>query len=96
MIWNFRDKRTEDIYHHRDSKEQRSFPQELLKIAQRKLDLLNGAAKIEDLRIPPGNRLHKLDKDLKGFWSISVNDQWRIIFRWENGDSVDVQITDYH
>ncbi len=96
MIRNFKDKRTEDIYHGRSSKETRSFPQMLLKSARRKLDLIKGTERLDDLKVPPGNRLHKLTGDLKGFWSISINDQWRIIFLWEDGDALDVEITDYH
>jgi len=96
MIRSFKDKRTEDVYDGRASKHTRSFPQELLKSARRKLDLINGAIRLEDLRVPPGNRLHKLSRDLKEFWSVSINDQWRIIFRWEDKDALDVEITDYH
>jgi toxin HigB-1 len=57
---------------------------------------INAAMKPEDLRIPPSNRLHRLKGDLAGFWSVSVNDQWRVIFRWVAGGAADVQVTDYH
>lgn len=96
MISNFRDKRSQDVYDGLSSKETRSFPVELHKIARRKLDYINSAGKIEDLKVPPGNRLHSLKGDLRGFWSISINDQWRIIFQWKEGNALNVEITDYH
>jgi proteic killer suppression protein len=52
--------------------------------------------KVDELKVPPGNRLERLKGDLEGFWSIRVNDQWRIIFRWENGNALDVAVVDYH
>lgn len=64
--------------------------------ARRKLDLIDKAGRLNDLRIPSGNRLHALHGDLAGFHGISVNDQWRVIFRWEKGDAFDVQLIDYH
>ena len=64
--------------------------------ALRKLRLLNNAKRIDDLRVPPGNRLEKLKGDRAGQYSIRVNDQWRICFRWKDGDALDVQIVDYH
>ncbi len=68
----------------------------LWKIAQRKLDLLNAAQDLMDLRVPPGNRLEVLKGDLKGYHSIRINDQYRIIFKWALVNALDVQITDYH
>ena len=96
MICNFKDKRSQDIFDGLNSKTTRSFPAELHIIARRRLDYINSAGKLDDLKVPPGNRLHSLKGDLKGFWSISINDQWRIVFRWEDGNALDVEITDYH
>ena len=66
------------------------------KIAKRKLDMIHYAAQIEDLRTPPGNKLKSLKGDLQGFYSIRINDQWRIIFIWSDAGPHDVRITDYH
>ncbi len=66
------------------------------KLAQRKLDLIDGADLIDDLRIPPGNRLENLSGNRKGQYSIRVNVQWRICFRWNSGQASDVEIVDYH
>jgi proteic killer suppression protein len=68
----------------------------VIKIARRKLDIIHYAARIDDLRAPPGNRLESLSGDLRGFYSIGINDQWRIVFRWTDSGPCDVQITDYH
>ncbi|MGC1467640.1 MAG: type II toxin-antitoxin system RelE/ParE family toxin [Pseudolabrys sp.] len=65
-------------------------------VALRKLRLINAAAKIDDLRVPPANRLEKLSGNRTGQWSIRINDQWRIMFRWTEGGAEDVAITDYH
>lgn len=65
-------------------------------VAERKLQMLDDANAIEDLRSPPGNRLEALLGDRKGQWSIRINDQWRVCFRFENGNAVDVEIVDYH
>lgn len=65
-------------------------------VAERKLQMLHRAASLEDLRIPPQNRLEKLKGDRKGTWSIRINDQWRICFRFDNGNAFDVKIVDYH
>jgi proteic killer suppression protein len=96
MIVSFRDTATEDLYHGRKTARVRKFPQNILKVALRKLDVLNGAHKLEDLRSPPGNRLEMLKGDLKDFHSIRVNEQWRIIFRWRKNSAHDVALTDYH
>ena len=69
---------------------------EIQRAALRKLLILDAAACIEDLRIPPGNRLEALQGDLRGFHSIRVNGQWRIVFRWSEGNASDVRIIDYH
>ena len=65
-------------------------------VSERKLQMLDNACTLEDLRSPPGNRLEALRGDLKGFWSIRVNDQWRLCFRFVNSDAFDVEIVDYH
>jgi proteic killer suppression protein len=71
-------------------------PRELHGKARRLLDQINAAPILDFLRIPPSNRLEKLRGDLAGYWSLRINEQWRIIFRWEGGDALDVEITDYH
>lgn len=68
----------------------------IVKVALRKLDQIDASVRIEDLMVPPGNRLEKLKGDRVGQWSIRINDQWRICFRWDNGDAWDVEIVDYH
>jgi toxin HigB-1 len=65
-------------------------------VALRKLAMLNRAEKLEDLRIPPNNRLEQLERDRAGQWSIRINDQWRVCFRFEGGQAYDVEIVDYH
>ncbi|MBM3944967.1 MAG: type II toxin-antitoxin system RelE/ParE family toxin [SAR202 cluster bacterium] len=93
MIRSFRDKDTQRVF----LREQvRGLPLEVQRIAQRKLVMLNAAESLQDLRVPPGNRLEALSGDRKGQHSIRVNDQWRICFHWSNGDAYDVEITDYH
>ena len=96
MIVSFGDRATEDLYHNRPTSRARRFPRDLVETALVKLDLLNGAAAVLDLKSPPGNRLEALKGDLKGFRSIRVNDQWRLVFRWEGNNAHDVQLMDYH
>ncbi len=96
MILSFGNKETADIYHGHANARTRRYPKELLRVALRKLDMLNAAAELLDLRSPPGNRLEALGGDLQGFHSVRVNDQWRIVFRWAGGDARDVRLTDYH
>ncbi|HBT84087.1 MAG: plasmid maintenance system killer protein [Desulfuromonadales bacterium GWD2_61_12] len=96
MIVSFGDKVTEALYHGSTSKGVRQLPPDVAKKALNKLDLLNGAHDLLDLRAPPGNRLEALQGDLIGLFSIRVNDQWRIIFRWQNGSASEVRLTDYH
>jgi proteic killer suppression protein len=74
----------------------RRLPPDIQPAAFRKLRLINAARKIDDLRIPPGNRLERLHGDRAGQWSIRINDQWRIVFRWNEGGAEDVSIVDYH
>jgi toxin HigB-1 len=93
-IQSFQDSATADLYHGRNTSRVRRFPNDILKIALRKLDVLNAAHKLDDLRSPLANRLEALKGDLAGFHSIRVNDQWRIIFRWDSG-AQDVALVDY-
>lgn len=96
MIVSFGDSATEDLYHNRPTSRARRFPQDVVGLALVKLDMLNGSAAVLDLRSPPGNRLEALRGDLKGFHSIRVNDQWRLVFRWEGNNALDVRLMDYH
>ncbi len=93
MIESFGDSNTESIYL---GLRIRGLPGDIQERARRKLRMINQARIVEDLLIPPGNRLERLKGDLEGFWSIRINQQWRVIFRWENGSKQDVKITDYH
>jgi len=92
MIRSFGDKRTEALF--RDEFV-RDF-QGIARIAKRKLEAVNAVHRLEDLAIPPSNRLEKLKGDLKDFYSIRVNDQWRVVFKWRGGEPHEVRITDYH
>ena len=96
MIAGFGDQATSDLYHGRRSRRVRQFPSDILAGALRKLDLLNAAHALLDLRSPPGNRLEALRGQWRGFHSIRVNEQWRIVFRWLDGAAHDVQLLDYH
>ena len=96
MIRGFADQGTEDLYHGKSSKHARKVPTSIWRVIQRKLDLLNRAVSLGDLRVPPSNRLEKLRGNLEGFHSIRVNDQYRIIFAFRDGDAYDVQVLDYH
>ena len=96
MIASFGDTATESLYHGRKDKESRRFPPGIVKVALRKLDMLNAARSLKDLLSPPGNRLEALKGRLPGFHSIRVNDQWRIVFTWESSDAHGVRLTDYH
>jgi proteic killer suppression protein len=96
VILSFRDPATEDLYHGKTSARARRFPSGIHKVAKRKLDMLDSARTMEDLKSPPGNRLEALAGDLQGFHSIRVNDQWRIIFQWSEAGAEQVSLTDYH
>lgn len=96
MITSFGDAASEDLFHGRRTARVRRFPADVAKVALRKLDALNAAAKLEDLKAPPGNRLEALKGSLQGYYSIRVNDQWRVIFRWVEGNVEAVELTDYH
>lgn len=93
MIEGFGDAQTEGIYNGQAS---RRLPGDIQHRARRKLRMISQAKALLDLRSPPGNRLEALQGDLEGFWSIRINQQWRIIFRWEDGRKTEVKITDYH
>ena len=96
MINSFANKLAEDLFEDRTTKATRSFPPELRRVAQRKLQYLHEAADLNDLKVPPGNKLEALKRDRIGFYSIRINDQWRLIFRYNNGIATDVSIEDYH
>ena len=93
MIRSFASKETEKIWNGIKSTK---LPGEIQNVARRKLRMLNNSFNVNDLRIPPSNRLEKLKGDLSGFYSIRINDQWRIVFKFTNGNAFDVEITDYH
>ena len=93
MIKTFADKTTEALF---TTGKARRVPAELASRAVRKLDMIDSAYCLDDLRVPPGNKLHALAGDKRGQWSISVNDQWRICFRFEGEDAYDVEFCDYH
>ena len=93
MIKTFASKETETIWQGRVSKK---LPTDIQQVARRKLRMLNNAVTLNDLRIPPANRLEALRGDRKGQYSIRINDQWRICFAWEQGDAYQVEIVDYH
>lgn len=97
MIKNFKDRATEDIFNGVDSKSARkACPKNLWRIAARKLDQLDSVSSMDELRVPPGNRLEALSGNRKGQLSIRINDQFRICFKWTETGPVDVEITDYH
>ena len=96
VIGSFADETTENIYHGVRSKKAAKLPPDIVKVALRKLDMINAAAKLDDLKVPPSNRLEKLSGDLAGFHSIRVNDQFRVVFQWNDGVATKVSITDYH
>lgn len=97
MINSFKDKATEDIFNGIDSKlARKACPQTLWRIAARKLDLLDSVCHLDDLKIPPGNKLEALSGDRKGQYSIRINEQYRVCFRWVDAGLEDVEIVDYH
>ena len=93
MIISFKDKETEKIWNGTVSTK---LPFEIQQTARRKLRMINNSQNINDLRIPPANRLEKLQGDLKNKYSIRINDRWRIIFRWESNNALETGIVDYH
>jgi len=96
MIRSFQSKTAQDIYDGVNSRYARKIPIELHPKCQRLFDQLNAATRAETLNVPPSNRLEKLSGNLKGYWSIRVNKQWRVIFKWEEGEALSVDVLDYH
>ncbi len=92
MIKSFRCKDTQALFEGNCPRKLKA----IANVAERKLQMLDNACALEDLRTPPGNRLEALRGNLKGFWSVRINDQWRICFRFESGNAFDVEIIDYH
>jgi proteic killer suppression protein len=93
VIKSFRDRDTERLFQRRPV---RKLGSDIQKVALRKLRMLDAATVLDDLRLPPGNRLEKLKGDRAGQHSVRINQQWRICFRWRSGDAYDVEIVDYH
>jgi len=93
MIKSFRDRTSERVF---QRQRVRTLSYEIQRLAMRKLLILDAAEELIDLRIPPGNRLEKLASDRAGQYSIRINRQWRICFRWQNGNAYDVELADYH
>ncbi len=96
MIQSFGDAATEDVFNGRDSRAARRLPRAIWPVIRRKLDMVRAAHTLADLRAPPGNRLEALKGDRAGKHSIRVNDQYRITFRFEDGNAFDVVCEDYH
>lgn len=96
MIASFGDDATADLFHGRSTARVRRLPQDIPTPVLDKLDILNAARDLNDLRSPPGSRLHALRGELRGCHSIRVNDQWRIVFRWSGGAAYEVRATNYH
>jgi proteic killer suppression protein len=93
MIKQFGDKETSGIWYGLQSKK---LPLDIQQVARRKFRMINNSANLNDLKVPPSNRLEKLKGKLKDYNSIRINKQYRVIFRWESGDAYDVKIVDYH
>ena len=93
MILDFRDREAELVWRGALS---RKLPREIQQVARRKLRMVNNAKTLQDLRVPPANRLEALKGERKGQWSIRVNDQWRVCFVWNDGNASQVEVVDYH
>ncbi len=96
MIESFGNRLAEDLFDDRRTRATRSFPPDLRRAARRKLLYLHDAAELQDLAVPPGNRLERLKGRAEGWYSIRVNDQWRVVFRWIGGSAREVAVVDYH
>jgi proteic killer suppression protein len=96
MIQSFSDKTTADIFRERNTKDARHIPTDLWRVVQRKLKMLDVAVRVDDLKSPPGNRLKALTGQMSGRYSIRVNEQYRVTFRWEDGHAFEVAVEDYH
>jgi len=93
VIKSFKDRETQQIFTRQRS---RRLPSDIQQVALRKLHMLNNANALNDLQVPPANRLEKLAGDRAGHYSIRINDRWRVCFTWRDGDAYDVEIVDYH
>ena len=96
MIVSFGNRATSDLFHGISSSRARRIPNQIREVALHKLDVLNAAQSLDDLKSSPGNRLELLRGDFAGFHSIRINNQWRIVFRWEDYNAHDVQVVDHH
>ena len=96
MIRTIADDATRDVWNGVNSKAARRVPRAIWPVIRRKLDQLDAVTQLDDLQVPPGNRLHALSGDLAGCHAIRVNDQYRLVFRFEGDDAYDVRCTDYH
>lgn len=96
MIKSFGDKHTADLFHTRPSRHARRFPPTVVGNALRKLDIIEAARSLKDLKVIPGNRFEPLRGELLGYYSIRVNNQWRIVFQWSGNHAYDVSLKDYH
>lgn len=96
MIISIANKMTEDIYNGKNSRYARKIPKNLHDKIYRLIDQIDAVTQIETLRIPPSNRLEKLKGELSDYWSLRINQQWRIIFKWVEGNAYDLEIVDYH
>lgn len=92
MIRSFGDKQTETLFQDQAVRQFR----DIARRAKRKLEAVHAASRLDDLMVPPSNRLEKLKGNLKDFYSIRINDQWRVVFRWSDGDAYEVRVVDYH
>jgi proteic killer suppression protein len=96
VIQSFADETTAELFRERNTRSARRIPRDIWRVAQRKLKAIDVAARIDDLRIPAGNRLEALRGDQVGRHSIRINDQYRVTFRWEQGHAYEVRVEDYH
>ena len=96
MIRNFKSSTAEDIFDGTNSRQARNISLDLHEKIRRLFDQINAATKVETLKVPPSNRLEKLQGNLKDYWSLRINIKWRIIFQWKNGEAYNVDIVDYH
>ena len=96
MIQEFKSQAAADVFNGLSTKEARRIPQTIWTVARRKMDMVNAAHELSDLRVPPANRLEALKGDWRGYYSIRVNDQFRIVFRWTDSNAHEVDIVDYH
>ncbi|MEZ5319265.1 MAG: type II toxin-antitoxin system RelE/ParE family toxin [Vicinamibacterales bacterium] len=96
MIRSLADDTTRDIWNGRNTKAARRIPRDVWPAARRRLDQIDAVTRLDDLNVPPGNRLHALSGALRGWHAVRVNDQYRVVFRFDGGNAFDVRCTDYH